>query len=72
MKKLFRTDQFIKEFKSFPVETQEDLIALVRRYLLGERLPRTAFKTFNIDKKIEYRNSKLKIVEETGELFHVF
>jgi len=60
VKKLFRTDQFIKEFKSFPVETQEDLIALVRRYLLGERLPRTAFKTFNIDKKTRIQEFKVK------------
>ena len=60
MKKLFRSDQFIKEFQSFPVETQEDLIALVRRYLLGERLPGTTLRTFNIDKKTRIQEFKVK------------
>lgn len=33
---------------------------MVRRYLLGERLPRTAFKTFNIDKKTRIQEFKVK------------
>ena len=60
MKTIYRTDRFIKEFSAFPDSTKEDLLALVHRYLNGERLPKTLFKTFSLDKKTRIQEFKVK------------
>ena len=60
MKTIYRTDRFIKEFSTFPEATKEDLLALVHRYLKGERLPKTLFKTFSLDKKTRIQEFKVK------------
>ena len=57
---IYRTDRFIKEFARFPEGTKEDLLSLIHRYLKGERLPKTMFKTFSLDKKIRIQEFKVK------------
>lgn len=53
--KLFR-----KEIAEFPVETREDIFAIVDRYLNGERLSNKEFKTFKIDKNTKIQEFKVK------------
>src|ERR1051326_3491233 len=51
---------FRDEIDGFPLETREDICFLVDRYLQGERLPNTMFKTFSIDKKTKIQEFKVK------------
>src|SRR4051812_40503184 len=49
-----------KEIAEFPVESREDIFSLIYRYLNGERLNRTEFKTFKIDGKTKIQEFKVK------------
>ena len=60
MRSVFHTKRFIKEFSVFPEAAKEDLLAILSRYLNGERLPRTLFRIFNLDKKTRIQEFKVK------------
>lgn len=64
MKKLRFTAQFKKEINEFGVEVKEDIFLLVNRYLSGERLPKTQFKTFTLEKNKKIQEFKVK--DRTG------
>ncbi len=52
------TEKCWQEYLAFPLETREAFVGLISRYGRGERLDRTAFKTFWIDgqnKIIEFK-----------------
>lgn len=48
--RILQLSAFRAEIGEFPKEAREDIWLLVDRYLRGERLPRTVFKVFTIDK----------------------
>ena len=58
------TSQFEKEIAKFSNEVKEDIFLLVRRYLSGERLPTTQFKTFDLGKN--ERVQEFKVKDRTG------
>jgi len=60
MKQIVQTEAFKKEISEFPPETREDIFSLFYRYLNGERLNRTDFKTFKIDAKTKIQEFKVK------------
>jgi phage-related protein len=60
MKQIVQTEAFKKEIAEFPPETREDIFSLIYRYLNGERLNRTDFKTFKIDGKTKIQEFKVK------------
>jgi phage-related protein len=64
MKQLRYTPQFEKEIAKFSDEVKEDIFLLVQRYLSGERLPRTQFKTFDVSKN--ERIQEFKVKDRTG------
>ena len=47
---LVQLEAFKKEIADFPLETREDMLSLISRFLEGEHLHRKDFKTFKIDK----------------------
>ena len=51
---------FVRELKDFPLETQENMLALIRKFANGEKLPPVNFKTFRIDKKIKIQEFRIK------------
>ena len=51
---------FQKELAKFPLEVREDILSLVHRYLKGERLNRTEFKTFKLDRNTKIQEFKVK------------
>ncbi len=64
MKQLKYTEQFEKEIAAFSLEIKEDIFLLVQRYLLGERLSKTQFKTFSLTKSEKVQEFKVK--DRTG------
>ena len=64
MKQLRYTPQFEKEIAKFSDEVKEDIFLLVQRYLSGERLPKTQFKTFDVGKN--ERIQEFKVKDRTG------
>ena len=60
MKKIVQLEAFRKEIAGFPKETREDLFSLIYRYLNNERLHRSCFKTFWIDKGYRIQEFKVK------------
>lgn len=64
MKQLRYTPQFEKEIAKFSDEVKEDIFLLVQRYLSGERLPKTQFKTFELGKSGKIQEFKVK--DHTG------
>lgn len=64
MKKIRFTAQFKKEISQFSLEVKEDIFLLVSKYLAGERLPKTQFKTFKLEKNKKIQEFKIK--DRTG------
>ena len=62
--KLAQLDAFKKELKKFPLEIREDIFVLIDKYLNGERLNTSQFKTFKIDKETKIQEFKVK--DHTG------
>ena len=60
MRRIVQLEAFREEIAEFPTETPEDLLSLIYRYLNGERLNRTDFKTFKIDKATKIQEFKVK------------
>lgn len=60
MKLLRYTSQFEKEIAKFSEGVKEDIFLLVKRYLEGERLPKTQFKTFSVSKNEKVQEFKVK------------
>jgi len=60
MRHLRYTSQFEKEIKKFDSKAKEDIFLLVQKYLSGEQLPKTLFKTFGIEKGIKIQEFKVK------------
>lgn len=58
--KLAQSDAFKKELKKFPLEIREDIFVLIDKYLNGERLNTSQFKTFKIDKETKIQEFKVK------------
>jgi phage-related protein len=59
-RKIIQLDSFRKEILLFPLPVREDLFSLIDRYLKGERLDHTRFKTFKIAKNIKIQEFKVK------------
>lgn len=57
---IVQMSQFIKEINEFPLETREDIFSLIARFMNGERLNNTQFKTFKIDKNTKILEFKVK------------
>lgn len=62
--KLAQLKAFKKEIKKFPLEIREDIFVLVEKYINGERLNTSQFKTFKIDKDSKIQEFKVK--DNTG------
>ena len=62
--KLAQLEAFKKEIKKFPIEIREDIFVLVEKYMNGERLTTSQFKTFKIDKDTKIQEFKIK--DHTG------
>lgn len=62
--KLAQLEVFKKELKKFPLEIREDIFILVEKYIKGERLNSSQFKTFKIDKDTKIQEFKVK--DHTG------
>jgi len=60
MKQIRYTPQFEKEVAKFSDDIKEDIFLLVQRYLSGERLPKTLFKTFDLGKNQRIQEFKVK------------
>lgn len=60
MKQIIQLETFRKEIGEFPLETREDIFSLIYRYLNGERLNRSDFKTFKIDARTKIQEFKVK------------
>jgi len=60
MKQIVQLKMFRKEINEFPSETREDIFSLIYRYLSGERLNHTDFKTFKIDARTKIQEFKVK------------
>ncbi len=57
---LVQLEVFKKEITEFPVESREDTLSLVARFLSGEHLNRKDFKTFKIDKNTRIQEFRVK------------
>lgn len=57
---IVQLEAFKKEIADFPLETREDILSLVERFMKGERLNNTEFKTFKIDKNTKIMEFKVK------------
>ncbi len=57
---LIQLEAFKKEIVDFPVETREDMLSLITRFLEGEHLNRNDFKTFKIDKNTRIQEFRVK------------
>ena len=57
---LVQLDSFKKEIAEFPLESREDLLSLIARFLEGEQLNRNDFKTFKIDKNNRIQEFRVK------------
>jgi phage-related protein len=57
---LVQLEGFKKEIADFPIETKEDILSLVSRFLNGELLNRKDFKTFKIDKNTRIQEFRVK------------
>jgi phage-related protein len=57
---LIQLEVFKKEIVDFPIETKEDMLSLVTRFLNGELLNRKDFKTFKIDKNTRIQEFRVK------------
>ncbi len=66
---LVQLEAFEKEIAYFPIETKEDIISLVVRFLNGEHLNRNDFKTFKIDKSNRIQEFRVKAIAATGGRF---
>ena len=62
--KVLKMDSFQKEFNKFPYNIRENIVSIIDKYLDGERLPATEFKTFKIDKDTKIQEFKAK--DHTG------
>ncbi len=60
MKKIIRSKWFLEEIKNFPEAVREEIARLIIKFLCGERLPSTEFKTFKLDSKIKVQEFKVK------------
>lgn len=60
MKQILYLPRFKKEFLSFSAEVRTDFTCLIDRYLMGERLSNTQFKTFLIKKGVKVQEFKVK------------
>ena len=58
--KILQLPAFRDEISQFPEATREDIWLLVERYLKGQRLPRTLFKTFRLDKGTKVQEFRVK------------
>lgn len=57
---LIQLEAFKREINEFPLETREDILSLVARFMKGERLHNREFKTFKIDKNTKIQEFKVK------------
>jgi phage-related protein len=57
---LVQLEAFKKEIADFPVETREDILSLIVRFLKGEQLNRKDFKTFKLDKNTRIQEFRVK------------
>jgi len=57
---LVQLDAFKKEIAEFPLETREDALSLIARFLIGESLNRNHFKTFKLDKNTKIQEFRVK------------
>ncbi len=57
---LVQLEVFKKEIAEFPLETREDMLSLIARFLSGEALARNHLKTFKIDKKTKIQEFRVK------------
>jgi hypothetical protein len=57
---LVQLEAFKKEIVEFPIESREDIVSLVSRFLKGEQLNRNDFKTFKIDKNTRIQEFRVK------------
>ena len=57
---LVQLEAFKKEIAEFPLETREDILSLIARFLSGESLNRNHFKTFKIDKNTRIQEFRVK------------
>jgi hypothetical protein len=57
---LVQLEAFKKEIADFPIETKEDILSLIGRFLSGEHLNRKDFKTFKIDKNNRIQEFRVK------------
>lgn len=57
---LVQLEGFKKEIADFPIETKEDILSLIARFLNGEQLNRKDFKTFKIDKNNRIQEFRVK------------
>lgn len=57
---LVQLEGFKKEIREFPIESREDILALISRFLKGESLTRKEFKTFKIDKNTKIQEFRVK------------
>jgi phage-related protein len=60
MKQVVYLYQFKREFLKFSLETRADFAYLIEKYLNGDRLSGTQFKTFVIEKNIKVQEFKVK------------
>ena len=60
MKKIVQLDKFKKEIMKFPSETRESIFSLIVRFLDGEQLNKSNFKTFKLDKNTKIQEFKVK------------
>jgi phage-related protein len=57
---LVQLEAFKKEIAEFPIESREDILSLISRFLKGEQLNRNDFKTFKIDKNTRIQEFRVK------------
>ena len=57
---LVQLEAFKKEIAGFPLESREDILSLIGRFLKGEQLNRNDFKTFKIDKNTRIQEFRVK------------
>ena len=60
MKSIVQLKQFRKEIIKFPKHIREDIFLIILRFLKGERLPQTIFKTFKLSKTIKVQEIRVK------------
>ena len=58
--RLIQLEAFKKEIAEFPLETREDMLSLIVRYLSGESLSHNHLKTFKIDKNTKIQEFRVK------------